>query len=205
MVVRPPCCPNRMSVSRRSPTMQIWSRISPNVSAILASMNSAGLPTTVGSLFVDPASGKACQNLLLICSTALSRLQGGTASCGICMRTRHLHGHDSSEGSSQELFRRWFPGVTRILSEIPSLPLGSSTRSCLSQRCCKEAGERPTLDGSNHCAIASPLLSVRQVRPRVQVGRDEMAAWVLADAQRGILDLVVVDVPVKAHHYCSHL
>lgn len=54
MVVRPPCCPKRMSVSRRSPTMQIWLRFSPNCAAMLASMNSAGLPTTVGSRFVDP-------------------------------------------------------------------------------------------------------------------------------------------------------
>lgn len=54
VVVKPPSLPKRMSVSRRSPTMQIWSRRRPNFSAMLASMNSAGLPTTMGSFFVDP-------------------------------------------------------------------------------------------------------------------------------------------------------
>lgn len=35
------------------------------------------------------------------------------------------------------------------------------------------------------------------MRPRVGVGRNEVAPGVLRDAQSGILDLVVVDVPVK--------
>ena len=34
--------------------MQIWERFRPNRVAISASMNSAGLPTTVGSWRVDP-------------------------------------------------------------------------------------------------------------------------------------------------------
>ena len=52
--------------------MQIWLRRSPNVSAMLASMNSAGLPTTVGSLLVEPATrGKTsfpcCSRRVLSC------------------------------------------------------------------------------------------------------------------------------------------
>ena len=56
MVVRPPSCPKRMSVSSLSPTMQIWCRSSLKVSAMFASMNSSGLPTTIGSLLTAPAS-----------------------------------------------------------------------------------------------------------------------------------------------------
>ena len=63
MVVRPPSLPKRMSVSNRSPTMQIWCRSRPNESAMLASMNSAGLPTTIGSRFVDPAGISAPQDV----------------------------------------------------------------------------------------------------------------------------------------------
>ena len=62
-----------------------------------------------------------------------------------------------------------------------------------------------TLDSANHCAIASPLLRVCQVRYCIQIGGDEVAPWVLADAERCILDLVVVDMPVKSHHHCSNL
>ena len=39
--------------------MQIWLRFRPNALAMLASMNSAGLPTTVGSRFVEPAQASA--------------------------------------------------------------------------------------------------------------------------------------------------
>ncbi len=61
------------------------------------------------------------------------------------------------------------------------------------------SGQR-TFDGTDHGAIAGPFLRVRQVRDRVQVGGDEMAPRVLADAQCCRLDLVVVDAPVEAHH-----
>lgn len=61
------------------------------------------------------------------------------------------------------------------------------------------------LDSANHCAIASPLLRVCQVRLCIQVGGDEVAARVLADAERCILDLVVVDMPVESHDHCSNL
>ena len=60
-------------------------------------------------------------------------------------------------------------------------------------------------DSAHHGAVPGPLLRVGQVRLGVQVGGDEMAAWVLADAQRGVLDLVVVEVPVEAHHHRAHL
>lgn len=54
-VVSPPFLPNRMSVSSRSPTMQICCRCRLKVFAMLSSMNSAGLPTVMGSRFVLPA------------------------------------------------------------------------------------------------------------------------------------------------------
>ena len=54
MVVKPPSCPKRMSVSSLSPTMQICFLSSLNVSAMLASMNSSGLPTTIGSFLTAP-------------------------------------------------------------------------------------------------------------------------------------------------------
>jgi len=69
-VDRPPCCPNRMSVSRRSPTMQIWPRCSPNCAAMLASMNSAGLPTMMGSRFTAPARRRARVGARATCAAA---------------------------------------------------------------------------------------------------------------------------------------
>lgn len=54
-VVKPPSKPNWMSVSSRSPTMHIRSRLRPLFSAMLANMNSSGLPTTTGSFCDDPA------------------------------------------------------------------------------------------------------------------------------------------------------
>ena len=62
-----------------------------------------------------------------------------------------------------------------------------------------------TFDGADHCTVAGPLLGVGQVRARIQVGGNEVAARVLADAQRRVLDLVVVQVPVKANHDCANL
>ena len=62
-----------------------------------------------------------------------------------------------------------------------------------------------TFDGAHHGAVASPLLGVCEVRPGVQVGGDEQAARVLRDAQRRVLDLVVVDELVKAHDHRAHL
>ena len=62
-----------------------------------------------------------------------------------------------------------------------------------------------TFDGADHGPIAGPLLGVGEVRARVQVSRDEVAARILADAQRRVLNLVVVQVPVKAHHHRTHL
>ena len=62
-----------------------------------------------------------------------------------------------------------------------------------------------TFDGANHGAVAGPLLGVGEVRARIQVRCNEVAARILADAERRVLDLVVVQVPVKAHHHCAHL
>ena len=39
------------------------------------------------------------------------------------------------------------------------------------------------LDGASHRAVARPLLRVGQMRDRVEVGHDELAARVLVDAQ----------------------
>ena len=80
IVLQPPSFPNRMSVSNLysqkktgvrdisatryaitnhfktylSPTMQIWLRSIPNSLHMYSSMNIDGLPTTVGSTFVEP-------------------------------------------------------------------------------------------------------------------------------------------------------
>ena len=35
----------------------------------------------------------------------------------------------------------------------------------------------------------------------VEVGGDELAPWVLVDAELGVLDLVVVDHPVEANNH----
>ena len=43
------------------------------------------------------------------------------------------------------------------------------------------------------------------MRLGIQVGGNEQASWVLAYAQRRVLDLVVVDVAVKAHNHRTHL
>eukprot|EP00968_Pinguiococcus_pyrenoidosus_P020516 scaffold2429_cov263-Pinguiococcus_pyrenoidosus.AAC.2 len=59
---------------------------------------------------------------------------------------------------------------------------------------------RAALDGADHAPVPRPFLCVREMRDRIQIGRDEFAALQLVDAQLGVLDLVVVDVPVKAHH-----
>ena len=50
-----------------------------------------------------------------------------------------------------------------------------------------------------------PLLRVREVRDRIPVGGDEHAPGVLADAERCVLDLVVVDVAVKPNNHCTNL
>lgn len=68
-----------------------------------------------------------------------------------------------------------------------------------------EGEGRCTLDSTNHGTISSPLLGICQMRFGVQIGGYEQAAWVLANAQCRILDLVVIDVAVKAHNDCSHL
>ena len=62
-----------------------------------------------------------------------------------------------------------------------------------------------TFDGTNHGPIAGPFLCIRQVGDGIQVGGNELAAWVLANAQCCVLDFVVVDVPVVAHNHCLHL
>jgi hypothetical protein len=59
-VVRPPFCPNMMSVSSRSPTMQIWSGCRLKRPAMLRSMKPSGLPTTVGSRLVLPLIAPTC-------------------------------------------------------------------------------------------------------------------------------------------------
>ena len=58
----------------------------------------------------------------------------------------------------------------------------------------------PTMD-----SIPSPLLRVCKVRLCIPVCRNELAAGILTDAERRVLDLVVVDMPVKAHHHCFYL
>eukprot|EP01139_Manchomonas_bermudensis_P007859 Amastigsp_a183631_20.p2 type:complete len:112 gc:universal Amastigsp_a183631_20:890-555(-) len=47
-VTSPPLTPNRMSVSRRSPTMQMRSRARPSCATTTSSMICDGLPTIVG-------------------------------------------------------------------------------------------------------------------------------------------------------------
>mmetsp|Transcript_8310 Transcript_8310/g.36764 ORF Transcript_8310/g.36764 Transcript_8310/m.36764 type:complete len:327 (-) Transcript_8310:103-1083(-) len=59
------------------------------------------------------------------------------------------------------------------------------------------------LDRAHHAPVTGPLLRVSQVGHRVGVGRDELAPRVLADAQRGVLDLVVVDVAIEADDDCG--
>ena len=56
---------------------------------------------------------------------------------------------------------------------------------------------RAALDRADHGAVARPLLGVRQVRHRIQIGRDELGAH-LVDGQLGRLDLEVVDLAVEA-------
>lgn len=93
-VDRPPCWPNRMSVSRRSPTMQIWPRCSPNCAAMLASMNSAGLPTTIGSRFTAPGPHPR---------TRLHSPPCDAANCSYCSRL--------SASTAYALHRAWAPWV----------------------------------------------------------------------------------------------
>ena len=50
-----------------------------------------------------------------------------------------------------------------------------------------------------------PFLRIRQVSDGVPIGSDEQAAWVLADTKCGVLDLVIVDVAVKANHHSPDL
>ena len=44
-------------------------------------------------------------------------------------------------------------------------------------------------------------LGVGEVGDSVEVGGDELAPWVLVDAELGVLDLVVVDHPVEANNH----
>eukprot|EP00951_Prasinocladus_malaysianus_P003494 scaffold24566_cov34-Prasinocladus_malaysianus.AAC.1 len=64
---------------------------------------------------------------------------------------------------------------------------------------------RRTFDGTDHGAVAGPLLRISQVRDRVQVCGNEKAARVLPDAERGHLDLVIVDVAVEADNDSTDL
>lgn len=48
-------------------------------------------------------------------------------------------------------------------------------------------------------------LCICQVCDSISVCGNEQAAWVLPDAQCGVLDLVVVDVTVKANHHRTNL
>lgn len=65
--------------------------------------------------------------------------------------------------------------------------------------------EKCTFDGSNHCTIASPLLGIRQMSHSIQVGCNEEAPGILSYTKACILDLVVVDSPVKAHDHSPNL
>jgi len=64
---------------------------------------------------------------------------------------------------------------------------------------------RATHDGAHHRVVARPFLRVGQVRHRVTVGGDELAARQLVDAELRVLNLVVVDPTVKSYHHCPHV
>ena len=50
---------------------------------------------------------------------------------------------------------------------------------------------RGTLDGAHHRTISGPFLRARQMRHRVEIGRNELASLILVDAELRILYLVV--------------
>lgn len=50
-----------------------------------------------------------------------------------------------------------------------------------------------------HGAVASPLLNLCQMCHSIQVGGNELASGVLPEAHGGVLNLVVVNVAVKAN------
>jgi hypothetical protein len=43
------------------------------------------------------------------------------------------------------------------------------------------------------------------VRHSIPVCCNEHASWILTDTECGVLNLVVVDIAVKAHYHCSYL
>lgn len=151
IVVRPPCCPNRMSVSRRSPTMQIWFRRSPNVSAMLASMNSAGLPTTVGSLFVEPANTRTTSFPCLL-KAVPQLLQCGyyTAKHVSSLPSRHLqesmHGLTAQNPPGFEAAERdAYPTMTWSCSLSGQSPLLCLETPCIvfTHAACRLTGQYP--------------------------------------------------------------
>mmetsp|Transcript_34892 Transcript_34892/g.81597 ORF Transcript_34892/g.81597 Transcript_34892/m.81597 type:complete len:335 (+) Transcript_34892:48-1052(+) len=56
---------------------------------------------------------------------------------------------------------------------------------------------------ADHRAVASPLLGICEVCDSVKVGGNELAPWKLIQAELRILQLGVVDVPVKANNDCT--
>ena len=74
-----------------------------------------------------------------------------------------------------------------------------------SQAWFKKFWQTPTLDSSYHCTIASPFLCVCEVSLGIQICGDEETAWILINAELSELDLVVINVSVKAHNNCTHL
>lgn len=79
----------------------------------------------------------------------------------------------------------------RFYQGLPALAKASQRKT--------DAEETPTTK------LTGPLLRVCEVRHSVAVGGDEEAARVLAQAQRGVLQLVVVEVAVEANNHGAHV
>mmetsp|Transcript_34374 Transcript_34374/g.45467 ORF Transcript_34374/g.45467 Transcript_34374/m.45467 type:complete len:244 (-) Transcript_34374:465-1196(-) len=60
-------------------------------------------------------------------------------------------------------------------------------------------------DSANHGSVPCPLLSIREMGHSIQVGGNELAAFILIDAQLCVLNFIVVDVSVKAHNNSSNV
>ena len=62
-----------------------------------------------------------------------------------------------------------------------------------------------SLDSPDHAAVPGPLLSVRQMGDCIEIGGNELASRIFVDAQLSILDLVVVNVTIKANNDGPHI
>ena len=85
-------------------------------------------------------------------------------------------------------------------------PCIGSCQGFYTAACKRDIAEvKGTFDGAYHSTIASPLLCICQMCDSIQVCGNEEAARILAYAQASILNLIVVDVPVKPYNHGPNL